>query len=100
MLTVEDKSVVVTLEKKLEDDSTWRRKFYVENKEKVLKFVLKQIAKPKIGYRMLQKAETGYDFYDNDPHYPRNHSRRRLVTWLSRIRVSDLDFVYISYQGT
>jgi|TARA_B100000029_G_scaffold298799_1_gene291841 hypothetical protein len=70
--TVEGKQYEVSLEIKLKMIQHGEENFIVKQTEKGPEFVLKQIAKPKIGYRMLQKAETGYDFYDNNPYYPRN----------------------------
>ena len=68
-VTIAGQSIVVTLEKKLEvmrngeDAYMWKS---------ATEFVLKP--KPKVGiqYPQLQKADKGYDFYDNDPYYPKD----------------------------
>ena len=67
-VTIQGQTVVVTLEKKLEvmlhgeDAYKWKS---------ATEFVLKP--RPKVGvvYPRLQKAAKGYNFYDNDPYYPK-----------------------------
>ena len=68
-VTIAGQSMVVTLEKKLEvmrngeDAYKWKS---------ATEFVLKP--KPKVGihYPQLRKADKGYNFYDNDPYYPKD----------------------------
>jgi hypothetical protein len=68
-VTIAGQSIVVTLEKKLEvmrngeDAYKWKS---------ATEFVLKP--KPKVGivYPQLRKADKGYNFYDNDPYYPKD----------------------------
>jgi len=68
-VTIQGQSIVVTLEKKLEvmrhgeDAYKWKS---------ATEFVLKP--RPKVGvvYKRLQKADKGYNFYDNDPYYPKD----------------------------
>ena len=68
-VTIQGQSLVVTLEKKLEvmlygeDAYKWKS---------ATEFVLKP--RPKVGvvYPRLQKADKGYNFYDNDPYYPKD----------------------------
>jgi hypothetical protein len=68
-VTIQGQTVVVTLEKKLEvmlhgeDAYKWKS---------ATEFVLKP--RPKVGvvYPRLQKADKGYNFYDNDPYYPKD----------------------------
>ena len=68
-VTIQGQSIVVTLEKKLEvmrhgeDAYKWKS---------ATEFVLKP--RPKVGvvYPHLRKADKGYNFYDNDPYYPKD----------------------------
>ena len=68
-VTIQGQSIVVTLEKKLEvmrhgeDAYKWKS---------ATEFVLKPRPKVGIVYPHLQKAEKGYNFYDNDPYYPKD----------------------------
>ena len=67
-VTINGQRVVVTLEKKLEvmrhgeDAYMWKT---------ATEFVLKPQPKIKAQYKTLKKLEKGYNFYDNDPFYPK-----------------------------
>ena len=68
-VTIAGQSMVVTLEKKLEvmrngeDAYKWKS---------ATEFVLKPKSKVSIQYPQLRKADKGYNFYDNDPYYPKD----------------------------
>ena len=68
-VTIQGQSIVVTLEKKLE---VMRHGEHAYKWKSATEFVLKPRPKVGIVYPHLQKAEKGYNFYDNDPYYPKD----------------------------
>ena len=68
-VTIQGQSIVVTLEKKLEvmrhGEDAYKWKSQTE-------FVLKPRSKIGVVYKNLRKADKGYNFYDNDPYYPKD----------------------------
>ena len=71
-VTIEGKQFQVDLLKKIEMQRVGEQNYLVKNSKFGPKFVLK----PKLnkrGYKMLRKAEAGYNFYDHDPYYPMDY---------------------------
>ena len=73
-VTVEGKQFQVSLSKKLEMLRVGEANYLIKPSKFGPQFVLK----PKINkrdYKILKKADAGYDFYDHDPYYPMDHVR-------------------------
>ena len=73
-VTVEGKQYQVGLEKKLEMQRVGEQNYLVKHSKFRPEFVLKPRPN-KRGYKMLRKSEAGYNFYDHDPYYPKDHVR-------------------------
>jgi hypothetical protein len=71
-VNVEGKQFEVSLKRKLEMQRVGEQNYLA----KTTKFGTEFILKPKLsqrGYKVLTRASVGYDFYHNDPYYPKDH---------------------------
>jgi|TARA_R100000008_G_C3546641_1_gene147943 hypothetical protein len=68
VVTIEGLSKVVSIEEHREILKHGEENYMWQKGE----IVRKPIAKPKIVHNVLTKSDKGYNFYDNDPYYPKD----------------------------
>lgn len=73
-VTVEGKQFEVSLSKKLEMQRVGEQNYLVKTNKFGNEFVLKPKTN-KRGYKILKKADSGYNFYDHDLYYPKDQVR-------------------------